>query len=1392
MIFLSTARFGGGGAENHFLGKVPMSLDGVMSRTETVEVTIPQVAAGNWYIAVFTDAAMLIEETNEMNNIDSDPISLTAPPGDEEIIVVFLDPNLEAAIREAIGKPTGDIYRSDLERLTNLPASNRGISDLTGLEYAVNLTLLGLSNNQITDISPLSDLANLTWLDLRNNRISDISALSKLTDLRVLFLDYNQISDISPLSGLNRLGDEKWPLWEREGVRICLGLANNQITDISPLVQNEGLSQTDGIDLRGNLLSQKSHTTYLPQLKARGAVLLYDAPAVEPPIDEPVVGIAEVELFVIPDEVKVSFSVGNMMMFEPRAEFEIGELVGLSLHGEWLRGGDHPRLAEDTTFVISNEMGQIVWSRAAGPIGGGWSRGPGGGWGIGVGWGQVDNEGNPVAPGIYKAGVIFTDPAFDFPEDFSGVIPLRIIDIRTPPPQGWSHDIRLTHHGTAVAKPSVTVDLNNNVHIVWTDRRDGDEHWSLYYTKLDNRGNVLVDDKRIATFGWGHTDGSRQIAADSQGNLHIVWRGFEGFRTRTILYTKLDNTGNTLTPVRVVSRHDTHLHQPSIVVDFNDNLHVSVNEWLGTRYLKLDNTGRVLIERRSIGEISGWWAGEPSIAVDSQDNVYLTWFGGGPGARGIHIAKLDSDGNLLIDSTKVSLATTDSATPKIAIDSSNNIHLVWQGPDANGIWQLYYRKLDSAGSVLVDTKVITNRVTEGGWIEDLSISIDSNDNLHIVWPDNRDSNFGMWPGNLEIYYMKLDNNGNLLIADTRLTSYGGASQSPSIAVDLNNEVHVVWLDNRYGFSDIYYKYFRPEQDRLPPAAVTISSPSATLNVGDTQRFIATVHPRGADQRVTWSVGDPRIGTITAGGLFTALKAGTTTVTATSVADQTMTGTVTVVVNAQVVPVAFPDPNLEAAIREAIEKPTGDIYRSDLEGLTTLRASGRGISDLTGLEYAVNLTWLGLGGNQITDISPLSNLTNLTWLELGGNQITNISPLSNLTGLTRLWLAENQISDIGPLVANYGLSEGDEINLRGNPLSEESLKTYIPELEARGVVVLYDVPGVVPKPDPELPRIIGSVDTPNHAEGVFISGNHAYVADALSGLQIIDISNPSSPFIIGSVDTPSSAQDVYISGNHAFVADFGSGLQIIDISNPSSPVIVGSVDTPGGALGVFISGNYAFVADHWDGGLQIIDISNPSSPFIVGSVDTPGLAEGVFISGDHAFVADWDGGLQIIDVFNPRAPFIVGSVDTPGPAHDVFISGNHAFVADEGTGLEIIDISNPASPYIVGSVDTPERAMGVFISGNHAFVANERTGLEIIDISNPSSPFMVWSVNTPGWALGVFISGNHAFIADGLSGLQIIDISAIVGEPVDPEPVPEPISAVIDNYNVFPRNVIVDG
>ncbi len=176
------------------------------------------------------------------------------------------------------------------------------------------------------------------------------------------------------------------------------------------------------------------------------------------------------------------------------------------------------------------------------------------------------------------------------------------------------------------------------------------------------------------------------------------------------------------------------------------------------------------------------------------------------------------------------------------------------------------------------------------------------------------------------------------------------------------------------------------------------------------------------------------------------------------------------------PVTFIDPILESIIREITGIPEGPIYPSDMEVIKKLDASESNITDITGLEHCTNLTELYLGDNQISGISPLANLTSLTYLCLGGNQISDISPLANLTSLTQLKLQgnsisdisplasltsltelvlwDNQISDISPLVQNEGLGTGDYIDLWQNPLSDTSINTYIPQLEARGVDVDY--------------------------------------------------------------------------------------------------------------------------------------------------------------------------------------------------------------------------------------------------------------------------------------------------------------------------------------------------
>ena len=198
---------------------------------------------------------------------------------------------------------------------------------------------------------------------------------------------------------------------------------------------------------------------------------------------------------------------------------------------------------------------------------------------------------------------------------------------------------------------------------------------------------------------------------------------------------------------------------------------------------------------------------------------------------------------------------------------------------------------------------------------------------------------------------------------------------------------------------------------------------------------------------------------------------------------------TVVFNVVAEPeVNIPDANLRAAIETALGKTKSDsIVPSEMAALTELTARNANITDLTGLEFATNLTSLDLGygavanewrnsnavsnlsplvgltqltrlhlpGNSISDISVVVDLTNLTWLNLWGNSVSDISAVTGLTQLTDLWLGDNNISDLSPLIANTGLGTGDTVNVQSNPLNYLSIHVHIPALQSRGVTVEFE-------------------------------------------------------------------------------------------------------------------------------------------------------------------------------------------------------------------------------------------------------------------------------------------------------------------------------------------------
>jgi hypothetical protein len=186
-------------------------------------------------------------------------------------VMIFADGDLEAVIREAIDKPTGDIYESDLAGLTTLDAEGGSVSELSGIEYCVNLEWLHLGRNAISDISPLQDLTKLEYLHLGSNNLSDISALSGLTNLWHLGVNENQLDD-GDLSALSRMHN-------LEELRIYL---NSGITDISSLSDLDSLQILDAADCNITCITGLEEISSLGELRLSGNAMdlqCLDSPA---------------------------------------------------------------------------------------------------------------------------------------------------------------------------------------------------------------------------------------------------------------------------------------------------------------------------------------------------------------------------------------------------------------------------------------------------------------------------------------------------------------------------------------------------------------------------------------------------------------------------------------------------------------------------------------------------------------------------------------------------------------------------------------------------------------------------------------------------------------------------------------------------------------------------------------------------------------------------------------------------------------------------------------------------------------------------------------------------------------------------------------------------------
>lgn len=233
----------------------------------------------------------------------------------------------------------------------------------------------------------------------------------------------------------------------------------------------------------------------------------------------------------------------------------------------------------------------------------------------------------------------------------------------------------------------------------------------------------------------------------------------------------------------------------------------------------------------------------PVIVTDSHDFLHVVWRGchvGSPNHPQIRYRKYTTQWNTISNIT--SDTNWDQTDPVIAIDSQDNLHVVWSKVDALPYTKgpIHYSKYTTSWS----TPVL---IGQGyGYVEEYpSLVIDKYDYVHVAWSEGGYFGQGCWHSAYRRYttfwesiesfecltrapYLAVDNQGTVHLVNIyhpmdpnfdgllyrKRTASGWESpitiapvtdgtKQPSIAVDSNDYVHVVWNDN----GNIIYRKF---------------------------------------------------------------------------------------------------------------------------------------------------------------------------------------------------------------------------------------------------------------------------------------------------------------------------------------------------------------------------------------------------------------------------------------------------------------------------------------------------------------------------------------------------------------------------------------------------------
>ena len=392
---------------------------------------------------------------------------------------------------------------------------------------------------------------------------------------------------------------------------------------------------------------------------------------------------------------------------------------------------------------------------------------------------------------------------------------------------------------------SIVVDNNGNYTIVWSDCRNVDS--DIYAQRYLNDGTPIGTNFKVNDDESGTYQSNPSIAADSSGNFIITWKdkrngGFDIYAQRYL------NDG---TPIGINLKVNddegsTEQGSPSIAAYGSGNFIITWKDYRNGRndiYVQLYSndgtpTGTNFIVTDEDSHVGVY---DIAIAADNSGNFIITWSDFRNHSYDIYAQQYSSDGTPLGSSFRVNDDQRNAiqCSSGIAANGNGNFIIAWTDYRLDN-YDIYAQLYSSDGTVIGTNLKIND--DEGSTKQNSpSIAVDGNENFIVTWRDKRDDNY-------DIYAQRFSGDGNPVGANFKVNDdVGSANQtSPSIAADSSGNFIITFDDYRNRDHDIYAQRFSSDGN---PAGANFK---ANDDVGSANQYNPSIAVDGSGNFIiTW-------------------------------------------------------------------------------------------------------------------------------------------------------------------------------------------------------------------------------------------------------------------------------------------------------------------------------------------------------------------------------------------------------------------------------------------------------------------------------------------------------------------------------------------------------------